>query len=148
MSDQRPTVIVNQRQTNNGCCAGCSTLFVMALVVGIAAALWEVMSGGSGLAWAVVAWAGVIVVSLIVLLGALVAAEEYFGWGIFEDGVPDSHRDTIAAEDIAASSNYGPPTDASSATARRLNELRALYDEGHITDEEYQRRRARILDDI
>lgn len=58
-------------------------------------------------------------------------------------------RDVVEwVDEKAMKETQGVPTDAETSVQDRLNELQTLHDENLITEEEFQRKREEILDDL
>lgn len=147
MPEGRP-IIIRQSQTQNGCCAGtgCGTIVGIVLLLAGVGAVLDAMGGAYGTGWQTVAWIGVPLLVVLVILGAVGMAGERFGW--FEQTPEPVQRD--AAEVIVEDEmNYGvqeeEPSDDLEARLRRLATLR---DQGLITAEDYEAQKRRLLDNM
>jgi hypothetical protein len=136
---QHRPIIIQQSQSQS-CCAGtgCDSLFAIILLVIGAAYVWEAMTGVYGVGWQIVAWAGAVVLVVVLVLGVVAFLDQKLDWGLTEPSKPTTPgAQSRSAEDVLETENYDmadeappqPPADIPAQVARSAQ----LRDRGVIT---------------
>jgi hypothetical protein len=105
---QHRPILIQQSQSQS-CCAGtgCGSLFAIILLLSGAAYVWEAMTGVHGVGWQIGAWAGAVVLVVVLALDVVAFLDQKLGWGLTEPSEPTTPgAQSRSAEDVLETENY------------------------------------------